>query len=240
VKVLESQLDAVGKPFLDRAVRDLRQRHAILVLDADLTGRPVSSTSQTFPGAAFGYMDGEVRLGYQLAEICLQTQLFGRQWLSVRQHPGDTLSAPCLLDLIQEAERRLGCHPRRRTELLAQRIAACEQTIQTVREHLTQVDPRLVVQLERCASLNRQIQEAEVRIQKLLDQPASSRRGGPYSLLSRLRKQVAGWYRQLGHAQQGVAGLNIVMQHQRQRRQQELTIQQSALQRLQERYERFC
>ena len=129
VQVLESQLDAVGQPFLDRAVCDLRQRNVTLVLDADLTGRPVSSTSQTFPGAAFGYMDGEVRLGYQLAEICLRTALFGRQWLSAQHHPGDTVSAPCLLDLLQAAERRLGCHPRRRTELIRHRMEACEQAI---------------------------------------------------------------------------------------------------------------
>ncbi len=43
-------------------------------------------TSQTFPGARFGYMDGEIRLGYQLAEICLQTHLYGRQWLNVQHH----------------------------------------------------------------------------------------------------------------------------------------------------------
>jgi hypothetical protein len=36
-------------------------------------------------------MDGEVRLGYQLAEICLHTELFGRQWLSAQHHPGDTV-----------------------------------------------------------------------------------------------------------------------------------------------------
>jgi len=42
VQVLESQLDAVGQPFLARAVSDLRQRNVPLVLDADLTGRPVS------------------------------------------------------------------------------------------------------------------------------------------------------------------------------------------------------
>ena len=240
VQALKGVLDAIGQPFLDRAVSDLRQRQETLVLDADLTGRPVSSTSQTFPGARFGYMDGEIRLGYQLAEICLQTQLFGRQWLSVRQHPGDTLSASCLLDLVQEAERRLGCHPRRRTELLEQQIAVGEQTFQTVQGQLTQVDPRLGAQLERCERLKRQIQEAEVRIQKLLDQPASSRQSGPYSLLSRLRKQVAGWYRQLGHAQQRVTRLNTVMQHQRQRWQQELAVHQSELQRLRERHERFC
>ena len=129
VAALQAALEAIGQPFLERAVSDLRLRRETLVLDVDLTGRAVSSTSRTYPAARFGYMDGEIRLGYQLAEICLQTELFGRQWLSAQQHPGDTLSAPCLLGLVQAAERRLGCHPRRRTELLAQRIAAGEQAL---------------------------------------------------------------------------------------------------------------
>ena len=86
VQGLAEVLDAVSQPFIQRAVSDLRQRNQPLVLDVDLTGRPVSSTSQTFPGAAFGYMDGEVRLGYQLAQICLDTSLFGRQWLSAQHH----------------------------------------------------------------------------------------------------------------------------------------------------------
>jgi len=240
VTALKAVLDDIGQPFLDRAVCDLRQRDETLVLDADLTGRPVSSTSQTFPGAAFGYMDGAIRLGYQLAEICLQTRLFGRQWLSARHHPGDTLSAPCLLDLVQEAERRLGCHPRRRTELLAQRIAACEQSVAALHTRLTQVDPRLIAQLERCESLNQQIQVVEAQIQKLVDQPASTRQSGPYSLLSRLRKQVAGWHAQLAHAQQRVVRLNTVEDHQRQRGQQALSAAQAELRRLRERHERFC
>jgi hypothetical protein len=240
VAALKAVLDDIGRPFLERAVSDLRQRHETLVLDADLTGRPVSSTSQTFPGAAFGYMDGEIRLGYQLAEICLQTRLFGRQWLSAQHHPGDTLSAPCLLDLIQEAERRLGCHPRRRTELLAQRIAACEQNIATWQAGLAQWDPRLVAQLARCDSLDQRIQEAAAQIQQLVEQPASPRQSGPYGALTRLRQQVAGWQRQLGHARQRVTYFNAVMQHQRQRGQQELAVQQAELQRLRERHERFC
>jgi len=240
VQALKGILDDIGQPFLERAVSDLRQRQETLVLDADLTGRAVSSSSQTFPGARFGYMDGEIRLGYQLAEICLQTQLFGRCWLSAQHHPGDTLSAPCLLGLVQEAERRLGCHPRRRTELVAQRIVTCERAIQTLQAQLTQADPRLVAQLARCENLQARIQEAETQLHKLLDQPASSRRNGPRSLLSRLSKQVAGWYRQLIHAQQCVMRLNAVMQHRRQRWQRALAVQQSELLRLQERYARFC
>ena len=200
VAALKTVLEDMGQPFLDRAVSDLRQGDETLVLDADLTGRPVSSTSETFPGAAFGYMDGEIRLGYQLAEICLQTRLFGRQWLSARPYAGDTQSAPCLQDLVHEAARRLGCHPRRRTELLAQRIAACEQVISTGQAHLTQVHPRLLAQLARCDGLSEQIQAAEAQIQKLVEQPVSSRQSGPYSLLGRLHRQVAGWYRQSDHA----------------------------------------
>ena len=240
VAALKTVLEDMGQPFLDRAVSDLRQRDETLVLDADLTGRPVSSTSETFPGAAFGYMDGEIRLGYQLAEICLQTRLFGRQWLSARQYAGDTQSAPCLQDLVHEAERRLGCPPRRRTELLAERIAACEQVISTSQAHLTQVHPRLLAQLARCDGLSEQIQAAEAQIQKLVEQPVSSRQSGPYSLLGRLRRQVAGWYRQSDHARARVVQFNTVMQHQRQRSQQALASQQDELQRLQARYERLC
>jgi hypothetical protein len=239
VTALTAVLDDLGRPFLVRAVSDLRQRNETLVLDADLTGRPVSSTSQTFPGAAFGYMDGEIRLGYQLAEICLQTRLFGRQWLSAQHHPGDTLSAPCLLALIQAAERRLGCHPRRRTELLAQRMAACEQTIAALQTRLTQVEPRLVGQLARCEQLAQRIQDAEAHIQQLVAQPASPRQSGPYSLLTRLRQRVIGWYSQLEHARQRVAQLNSVMQHQRQRCQQDLAVQQAEMQRLQARHGHF-
>ena len=240
VQALEEVLEGVGQPFLDRAVSDLRQRQETLVLDADLTGRPVSSTSRTFPGARFGYMDGEIRLGYQLAEICLQTRLFGRQWLSAQHHAGDTLSAECLLELACEAERRLGCHPRRRTALLEQRIITCEQAIRALQEQMTQIDPRIAIQLERSARLGRQIREAEVRIQGLLDQPVSSRQDGRYSSLNRLRKQVAGWYRQLDHAQERLTRLSTITQHQQQRWQQELAAQESELQRLRERYERFC
>ena len=69
VQCLQAALDTVSQPFLARAIADLRQHDEVLVLDVDLTGRPISSTSESFPGAAFGYMDGEVRLGYQLAEI---------------------------------------------------------------------------------------------------------------------------------------------------------------------------
>src|SRR5690349_18369515 len=64
---LERALDTVTQPFLQCALADLRTRNQPILLDADLTGQPVSPGSTTYPDAAFGYMDGEVHLGYQLA-----------------------------------------------------------------------------------------------------------------------------------------------------------------------------
>ncbi len=240
VAVLESVLDAVGQPFLDRAVGELRQRQATLVLVADLTGRPVSSTSQTFPGAAFGYMDGEVRLGYQLAEICLHTALFGRQWLNAQHHPGDTVSAPCLLDLVQAAERRLGCHPRRRTDLIQQRIQACAQVIQAVLRQTTAANERVTYLTARIARLSEQIQDAEAHIQTLRTQPASRRQAGPYSQLNRLIKQQTGWQAQQTRAQAQLTQAAAVAECHRQRLVAEAQTYQAERQRLQARYQRFC
>jgi hypothetical protein len=239
VQELERQLAAVGQPFLDRAVSDLRQRHETLVLDADLTGRGVSSTSQTFPGAAFGYMDGEVRLGYQLAEICLQTDLFGRQWLSAQHHPGDTISAPCLLDLLQAAERRLGCHPHRRTELVQARIAACEEAQATLAQ-APEANGRMTSLTTRVAHLTEQIQQAEARLQTLGSQPESPRQAGPYSQLNRLTKQQAGWQGQLRRAQAQLAQATAVAERQQQRLDKKVQTHQAERQRLQARYARLC
>ena len=77
-------------------MRDLCLRDQMLELDLDLMGWPVSATSRTFPGAAFGHMDGEVRLGYQVATVprCVHTAQYGPQWLYGQHHPGNAVAAP--------------------------------------------------------------------------------------------------------------------------------------------------
>jgi hypothetical protein len=232
---LPAALDAVSQPFLDRAVGDLREHNETLLLDADLTGRPVTSTSRTYPGAAFGYMDGEVRLGYQLAEICLQTRLFGRQWLSARHHPGNRVSSECLLELVREAERRLGCHPRRRTELLEERIAACEQSRAECERLAVAQDERAATQTARLARLAEQIDAAQREIQQLQETPASTRQAGPHSALSRRERQVAGWHGQQERAQQQREHAGAVAQSHRERAQ----AQAAERDRLRARCERF-
>jgi hypothetical protein len=122
--VLQTVLTSLTQPFLARTLQDEQLRSQPLVLDVDLTGQPVSAESTSVPNAAFGYRDGEIRLGYQLAVVCLHTELYGRQWLVGEQHPGNTVSAPCLLGLLAAAEQHRGGHPRRRPELLDPRITA--------------------------------------------------------------------------------------------------------------------
>jgi hypothetical protein len=83
-----------------------------------LTGQAISPTSQTYPDAAFGWMNDGVKLGYQLARVCLSPRDQDRVWLAGFHHPGDTVSAACLKDLIRSAERQTHLRPRRRTELV--------------------------------------------------------------------------------------------------------------------------
>lgn len=236
VTALQNALEAVSQPFLQRALGDLRERGEVLILDADLTGLPVSSTSRTYPGAAFGYMDGKVRLGYQLAQICLHTHLFGRQWLSARHHPGNTVSCQCLLELLADAERRLGCHPKRRPELVTQRIAACEQMIGPVEAKAVQRETAVAAQLERVASLRERLAQAQAGIEALQAAPLSSRQNGPYSTLSRLQKQMAGWQGKLRRAEARLARLRKVAQECRQK----VGRQQEECERLKARWQQLC
>jgi hypothetical protein len=196
VRALQTVLDEVSQPFLAQAIRDLRMRGQVLELDADLTGRPVSATSRTFPGAAFGHMDGEIRLGYQLAAVCLHTETYGRQWLCGQHHPGNTVAAPCLHDLVVEAERRLGCHPRRRVDLVEQRVQALDAQVAEMQRLVERQTCQIAQQQVRQTSLAEQIAQAQRQADDWRAQPLSKRQNGAFSRLSRLQQQMLGWQRQ--------------------------------------------
>jgi hypothetical protein len=120
VRELAAVLERVGQPFL---ASELALMHS-LQYDGDLTGLPVSNTSQTYPNAAFGHMSDEIRLGYQAGVVSLQSPTYGRLWLSVEHHAGDTVSCTQAEALALAAEKRTGQRPKRRTELLKRRIEA--------------------------------------------------------------------------------------------------------------------
>lgn len=124
VHEIVAMLERVSQPFLDSELSMLRSAGTRLQYDGDLTGLPVSNTSRTYPHAAYGHMADEIRLGYQAGVVSLQSPTYGRFWLSVEHHAGDTVSCTQAEALVRAAEKRSGQRPRRRTELLQQRIEA--------------------------------------------------------------------------------------------------------------------
>src|SRR3989440_10055826 len=79
---------------------------------------------------------------------------YGRLWLSVAHHPGDTVSCTQAEALVLAAEARLRLSPRRRTALLRQRIHAFEQLV-------TQTGERLERQQQAVKQAKEQLVETE-------------------------------------------------------------------------------
>lgn len=133
---LVSVLERVSQPFLDRELTVMHSQGSQLQYDGDLTGLPVSNTSRTYPNASFGYMGDEIRLGYQAGVVSLQSPTYGRLWLSVEHHAGDTVSCMQAEAMVLAAEKRSGQRPRRRTELLGKRIEAFVQSREPAEKRL--------------------------------------------------------------------------------------------------------
>jgi hypothetical protein len=123
VRAIIDAVTAVSQPFIDQECERALACAGELVYDADLTGRPVSNTSTTYPDTAFGYMGDTVHLGYQAALVSLHSPTYGRLWLANQLHPGDTVSVTQAQALVKAAEARTGHRPRRRTDLVADRLA---------------------------------------------------------------------------------------------------------------------
>ena len=119
---LVEALKQVEQPLIESELKLLHIQKQRLRYDGDLTGLPVSNSSRSYPHAAFGHMDDEIRLGYQAAVVSLESPTYRRLWLSAAHHPGDTVACSQAEALVQAAEARTGLRPRRRTELLRQRL----------------------------------------------------------------------------------------------------------------------
>jgi hypothetical protein len=162
-----------------------------LCYDGDLTGIPVSNTSRTYPNAAFGHMDDEIRLGYQAALVSLQSPTYGRLWFSIAHHPGDTVSCTQAEALVLAAEARNGLRPRRRTELLRSRTQAFEQQIAQIGQRL-ETQKRLVQRArDRLAETELQKQDRQRQLDELASQyQARNRKERPTSRLAQARKRL--------------------------------------------------
>jgi hypothetical protein len=127
VEAVERVITDFSRPFIAAQINELLRRGAAIIYDLDLMGQAVSPTSTTYPEAQFGWMDDSVRLGYQLARVCVTGADGKRIWLAGFHHSGDTVSQACVQELITAAEAQTHVRPRRRTELVQQRINAQTQ-----------------------------------------------------------------------------------------------------------------
>ena len=217
VAAVEAAITTFSRPFIETTIHELLRRGQPLVYDFDLTGQAVSSTSTTYPAAAFGWMNDQVRLGYQLARVCLSPHTGERLWLAGFHHPGDTVSAACLQELLRAAEAQTGVRPRRRPELVAKRIEGQQAIMERTRRLITQQQVNLD-QLHRTqtALIGKCYHAAQVQ-----KEPISA---GKMALLL---KQVAGWQKRQPRLDQQIAlAQRVLAEHRAQLAQQESQLAQ--------------
>ncbi len=198
---IEAAITSFSQPFIGQAVHELVRRGLPITYDFDLTGQAVSSTSTTYPEAAFGWMNDQVRLGYQLARVCLSPQASERIWLAGFHHPGDTVSAVCLKELVQAAEAQTGIRPRRRPELVTRRIDAQQALMERARRLANQQRTKLDRLRQTQTTLIGQLYHGE-QIEKGLI---------PAGKLARLQVQLTGWQKRLPRLAEQIAQAQRVL-----------------------------
>ncbi len=206
VSALEAALSEISRPYIDREVMLALRDKQVLIYDGDLTGRPVSDTSTSYPDAAFGWMDDDVRLGYQAALLSLQSPTYGRLWLSVKQHPGDTVAMSQVQAMVQAAEATTGVRPRRRTELLEKRIADQQSLLKAAKAQEARTQERVV---QARAQLQQVEQDLALWQQRVKDLEAArhdqDRPERPYSKLSEAHHKVAVRQQRLSRRKEALA-----------------------------------
>ncbi len=229
-------LDRITQPILAEEVMQALQHTGKLVYDGDLTARPVSNTSTTYPGVAYGHMSDGLQLGYQAALVSLHSPTYGRFWLSAVSHPGDTVSCTQTEALVGSAEAKSGYRPLRRTDLLRLRIQALEteyqerqrqvqeslQTREGFRARLFKTQKQLSEQPKTLAKLEAQYQERQ-------------RRERPYSALAKARQRLGMLERRLGCLEKKLAKLEKLLTDY----QEQLLLHQAEVQQLQQRLDQL-
>ena len=188
-------LDDISQPFIEQEVTAVALRGQGLLLYADLSGRPVSAYSESYPEARWGHMGNSLALGHQHAVISLQGRAYRIQ-LAGFLHPGDVVSQHCLRELIEAAERRLSCRPRRRVELVAEQSAALKQQVHDYRVGQSEQGQLWQAERDGQQTLTQCLAEQDQRITDL-EAKQGDKPAGPYSHLAKARRQRESWQRQL-------------------------------------------
>jgi len=186
------------QPWIDQEVQLALNQGRPIELDGDLSPRPVSNGSKTYPGAEYGYMSDGLQLGYQAALVSMRSPTYGRLGLSVTHHSGNTVSMTQAEGLALEAERSLGRRPMRRTDLLAQRIQGLEPERQKRQAKVAEAGQKLVkTQALWSETQGKQTEFAQklADLEKDYQQRNWSER--PKSQLAQLRQRAEVWHLRL-------------------------------------------
>jgi len=215
VRQIVDILEQVSQPFIDREI----ERGDPLILDGDLTPRPVSNGSRTYPEAEYGHMNDRIQLGYQAAIVSMTSNTYGRIGLSAHQHSGKTVSATQAEALVLEAERRLGRRPLRRTDLLAQRIDQMLPEGQKLSEKVASAQQSLAEAQVAQDEVVSQLEQAQQKLTILEAEYAESHRPErPHSHLTKARQQVEILQRRLGRRAKSVDKAHQWLERQQSRR----------------------
>jgi hypothetical protein len=167
VAQVQVELEAILQPYLHQAVHEILRHQGFLTLCGDLTGRSVSDYSWTYPpDTVFGYMANQLRKGHQVALVTLKG-IPHRVHIAAFHYAGDTVSSPCLSQMVTETEARLGCRPRRRVELVRQRLEGLEAKIKTKQGWVESQQRRLHQHLERQIRLGERLRRLRQQIAEL-------------------------------------------------------------------------
>jgi hypothetical protein len=196
-------LHEVEQPFIDQEVELLLEKMQALLLDLDLTHRQVSNTSTTYPDAQFGWQDDKVGLGYDAALVTLTSLTYGRLFLSGFHHPRNTMSLPRLQKMVYAAEERLGRHPRRRTELVEQRLRVSNKVIARRQGWLSVQLKKQKELMDQLDTLPAEVGRREAEVAALqATYRIQGRKEKPHSRLAAARRRLATAQRKLTKAPQ--------------------------------------
>jgi hypothetical protein len=183
-------LQTISRPFVQQAVMETLKQDGQLILDVDLTGRPVSPTSTDYPGADFGWMDDEVQKGYQAAVTSLVCERWSRLLLTWQRYAGRTLSADCLQAAIQAVEQVLEVRPRRRVELVQQRRQAWLTRQEQLQAKLTANQQQQNRLWQAVGQAKTEAQELQTELSHLADDPAAPGAVRPYSQVAKCQRRL--------------------------------------------------
>jgi hypothetical protein len=211
--------DQVSQPLIDKEMV-LALGAGRLEFDGDLTPRPVSNTSRTYPGAEYGHMHAQIRLGYQAAIVSMKSPTYGRIGLSAKQHAGSTVSCTQAESLVIEAESRAGCRPLRRTDRLEKRIADMLPQQTKLTADVAQAQKRLAEKQVALVLVQQQVADTKIRLQVLeTDYHQRQRPERPHSKLAKARRQLDVYQRRCERYQLKVAKAEKWLRQRQDRRQ---------------------